>query len=88
MFSSDIKDDAHAPLVSEELPTPTSNPVSECLIKENPFLFQSCSNSIVNSVIEVDSSKVILNVSYKSFQIIGSRKHANYCHPVIKANTN
>lgn len=58
------------------------------LSKENAFLFQSSSNYIVNSDIEVDSSKVISNVSYKSFQIIGTRKHANYCHPVIMANTN
>lgn len=92
MFSSDIKDDAHVPLVSEEPPTPISNPVSECLIKREfifiSFLFLSSSNYVVNSVTEVDSSKVISNVSYKSFQIIGARKHTNYCHPVIMANTN
>lgn len=56
--------------------------------KENGFLFQSSSNYIVNLVTEVDNSNIISNVSYKSFQIIARRKHTNYCHPVIMANTN
>lgn len=87
-FSSDVKDDAPVPLASEEPPTHTSNPVSECLIKREFFLFLSSNNYIVNSVTEADNSKVISNVSCKSFQIIGTTKHANYCHSVIMVSTN
>lgn len=38
-FSSDIKDDAHDPLISEEPPTPTSSPVSEHLVKRECFFY-------------------------------------------------
>lgn len=88
-FSSDIKDDAHDPLISEEPPTPTSSPVSEHLVKrECFFLFQSSSNYIVNSVTEVDNSKFISKVSCKPFQIIGTTGCANYYHRRIMASTN
>lgn len=64
---------------AKSLPLPLEILFLSVSSKENAFLFQSSSNYIVNSHIEVDSSKVISNVSLKSFQIIGTRKHANYC---------
>lgn len=51
---------------------------------ENGVLFPSSNNYIVNSVTEVDNTKFISNVSYKSFEIIGTtvivipKNHSKY----------